>query len=73
MIIFSELFKDSVSKRYIPIFQKERYVQKIFSMIFKCLKIYVQRNIFNDFSQCLLKNMDKMVFLCFLFSKYMRK
>jgi len=43
---FSELFKDHVSKRYVQIFQKRRYVQKIVLMIFKCLKVYVQRNIF---------------------------
>jgi len=46
---FSKLFKDNISKRYVLIFQKRKYVQKIFSMIFKCFKIYVQRNIFNDF------------------------
>jgi len=39
----SELFNDNVSKRYVLIFQKRRYVQKIFSMIFKCFKMYVQR------------------------------
>jgi len=50
MIFFSELFKDNVSKRYVLIFQKRRYVQKIFSMIFKCFKIYVQRKHFSMIS-----------------------
>jgi len=39
---FSKFFKDNVSKRYVQIFQKRRYVQNIFSIIFKCFKIYVQ-------------------------------
>jgi len=60
---------DNVSKRYVLIFQKRRYVQKIFSMIFKCFKIYVQSNIFNDFFQCLFKkyvqrSFEIYVFLC---------
>jgi len=46
MIFFSKFFKDNVSKRYVQIFQKRRYVQNIFSMIFKCFKIYVQRIFF---------------------------
>jgi len=60
----SKLFTDNVSKRYVLIFQKRRYVQKIFSMIFKCFKIYVQRNIFNDFFQC-LKSIFKKVYAKF--------
>jgi len=43
---FQWTFQRHVSKRYVRILQKRRYVQKIFSLIFKCLKVYVQRNIF---------------------------
>jgi len=64
---FSELFKDNVSKRYIPIFQKRRYVQKIFSIIFKCFKIYVQRNIFNYFFPCLFKKYVQRFFEIYIF------
>jgi len=49
IFFFSEFFKDNVSKRYVQIFQKKKYVQNIFSMIFKCFKIWVQRNFFNYF------------------------
>jgi len=64
---FSELFEDNVSKRYVLIFQKRRYVQKIFSVIFKCFKIYVQRNIFNDFFQSLFKEYVKRFFEIYIF------
>ena len=62
-----EFFKDNVSKRYVLFFQKRRYVQTIFSMIFKCFKIYVQRNIFNDFFQCLFKKYVQRFFEIYIF------
>jgi len=37
-----DFFKDNVSKRCVQVFQKRRYVQKIFGYF----KIYVQRNMF---------------------------
>jgi len=69
----SKFFKDNVSKRYVLIFQKRRYVQKIFSMIFKCFKIYVQRNIFNYFFQCLFKKYVQRFFEIYIFFIYIQK
>jgi len=36
-------------------------------MIFKCFKIYVQRNIFNDFFQCLFKKYVQRSFEIYVF------
>jgi len=41
-------------------------------MIFKCLKIYVQRNIFNDFFPMFIQKYGQNGFLCF-FSKIYTK
>jgi len=68
----SEFFKDNVSKRYVLIFQKRRYVQMIFSMIFKCFKIYVQRNISMISSNVYLKSMYK-DFSKYIFFMYIQK
>jgi len=67
MMIFSVNFSKTVSKRYVLIFQKRRYVQKIYSIIFKSFKIYVQRNFFNDFFQCLFKKYVKRFFEIYIF------
>jgi len=69
----SELFKDNVSKRYVLIFQKRRYVQKIFLMILKCFKIYVQRNIFNDFFLCLFKKYVQRFFEIYIFYVHLKE
>ena len=59
MMIF---FQRQCFKRYVQIFQKRRYVQKIFSMILKCFKIYVQRNIFQWFLPMFIQKDFSMIF-----------
>ena len=74
MMIFAVNFsKTMFKKRYVLIFQKRRYVQKIFSMIFKCFKIYVQRNIFNDFFQWLFKKYVQRFFDIYIYFMYIQK